>query len=66
VNYKKGGYFPRKSLEKADEKALKALEKADKSYHKQVVQAIKSMDALVTSIDRNENGNKDDAQEEQE
>jgi hypothetical protein len=45
---------------------LKALEKADKSYYKQVVQAIKSMDALVTSIDRNENGNKDDAQEEEE
>ena len=66
MNYGKGGYFPCKSLEKADEKAFKAFEKADKSFYKQVKQAIKSLDALVKSIDSNENGNKDDAQEEKE
>ena len=41
-------------------------EKADKSFYKQVKQAIKSLDALVKSIDSNETGNKDDAQEEKE
>jgi len=52
MNNGKGGYFPKAQLKIGKNELLK-LEKHDKPFYDCVVRAIRSMDNLVKSIDRN-------------